>query len=169
MRTTRCGLSQGRKSEVRIGSDFHGEQRVTHLKQRVEKMRDYFESMERSLKELTASSKNAAGVAEQKALMQDRVKRSGELLKKLKEEQELSETMLRWNMQSTLIVTGILDKSVSITAAGKTVPVRENFLNVLVTATPFRASNVVDLKDLPVLQQQIPDIAIAEAPAAKKK
>ena len=170
IRTTRCGLSQGRKSECRIGSDFHGEQRVTHLKQRVEKMRDYHDSMERGLKEVMQSAaKNAPGFSEQKALMMDRVKRSAELLKKLNEEREAAEATLRWNVQSSLLVSGALDKSVSLTAAGRTVPLRDSLLGVLVVATPFRGSSIVDLKDLPSLKQNQPDVLIAEAPAAKKK
>ena len=163
IRTAVCGMAQGSMTECRVGSNFAAERRLKRSRSRLKKILEFHSQLQKSLKEFEAHKKAGPAGDAQHALkqLQAKVQKAERIAVKLGQLTENLEQKMQWNAKASLIVNGVLDKSTQIIAAGRRIPLTNNLQGVIVAATPYRGSHLVDLEELAAFQQAYPDLEIA--------
>jgi|GEM_PF-7092434 uncharacterized protein (DUF342 family) len=162
IRAARCGLGPHQSTVCRIGSNFSQERRLLRLQRRQQRLQTYHDQLQKSLRDFDASQKSSPGAApEFQKQMQIRLQKSLRILEKITQLLQIQEQKLLWNQRATLHVSGRLDRSVDIFAAGKRIPLDSSLQAVLISAASFRGSPLVDLGAIEDFRRTFPDALIA--------
>lgn len=161
IRVARCGLPQGQVTECRIGSDYLMERRILHLAKRKLRIQDYCRMIEATIATIEGSKSQKPETKDEIRTLQDRAKRAHAIVQALIQKQDHIERRMNWNTQATLVVSGILEKNVALTAAGKTIPISNSLQAIFVPATPVNGSQIVDLEELDAFTKAHPEAMVA--------
>lgn len=161
IRVATCGLPHGQPTECRIGSDYLMEKRLVHLSKRVQRITDFCKMIDATIATMESGKVQKPDTQIEIKLIQDRSKRAHKILEKLVGMNEQLERRMTWNLQATLVVTGILEKNVFLISAGKKVPVVDSLQAVFVPATPVNGSYLLDLDDFEGFTKNHPGTMVA--------
>ncbi len=163
MAVKHLGLAQGTSTVCRIGTNYATEIRWQRMNQRWRVVNEYSEILRKKLKDLASAQARKAGDGDaQRQAMQQRLQRAEKVLQHIQKRRDLLEKQMKWNSNATLVVRGILDRSVEIHAAGKKIKSTQNLQGVLVTASPYRGSSINDLSVWDEFHKAWPDARLAD-------
>jgi uncharacterized protein (DUF342 family) len=163
MAVNHMGMAQGTSTICRIGTNYATEIRWQRMDQRWRVVHEYSEGLSKQLKELAnAQGRKAADGEAQRQAVQLRLQRAEKVLLQIQKRRDLLEKQMKWNPSATLVVRGILDRSVEIHAAGKKIKSSQNLQAVLVTASPYRGSSINDLSIWDEFHKTWPDARLAD-------
>jgi uncharacterized protein (DUF342 family) len=164
MAVRHLGMAQGQTTICRIGTNYATEIRWQRMNQRLRLVQEYKETVSRQLKDINTSAqgRKAADAMQQHQALQQRLEKAEKVLAHAQKRRDLLEKQMKWNPNATLVVRGILDRNVSIHAAGKLIKSGQNLSGVLVTASPYRGSSINDLSAWDEFHKAWPESRLAD-------
>jgi len=158
------GMAQGKVTVCRIGTHYGSEIRWQRMAQRWQTLNEHRELLARQIKDMpTAQGRKAAEIEAQQKALQSRLQKTERIVQHMQQRRDQLEKQMQWNQNATLVVRGILDRSVEIHAAGKKIKTGQNLQAVLVTSASYRGAQVNDLSVWDEFHKAWPDTRLGDA------
>ncbi len=158
------GLAQGQITVCRIGTHYISEIRWQRMTQRAQAVQECCQVLTRQLKDLpSGQGRKAAEIDAQRQALQSRLQKAERILQHIERRRDLLEKQMQWNQNATLVVRGILDRSVEIHAVGKKIKSSQNLQGVLVSAASYRGSQIHDINIWNEFQKAWPEARLGDA------
>ncbi|MFW7377428.1 MAG: DUF342 domain-containing protein [Oligoflexus sp.] len=146
LHTANLGFEDGKKTFIRIGSDWLVERRITIQESRKERLEKAFEVEKKNVEELQNKKFRNAEVTKLLDVKSKKVHRLSIVIRKIERKVTALTKIVSWNREALVKVEELIVKNIDLTVGGKVININEDLKSVLITFHKYHDNRIHPLE-----------------------